>query len=77
MLVDIGDNDQIDNVFPRSIGSHHITNIHLPKLKKLEELWTRGNDNKYNAFTYKNTDIFIKSVKAGGINGYVYFLDFK
>ena len=77
VLNDIGDNDQIDNVFSRSVGSQHVVNIHLPKNKKLVELGSRGNDNRYNSFTYKDTDVFVKSVEAGGINGFVYFLDYK
>lgn len=75
VLKDIGDDDEIDNVITRTTGSQHFSNVRFEN-RKLWELGTWGDDNKYNRFTYHDTDLFIKSVKAGGIRNQVLFIDF-
>lgn len=75
LLVDIMSDDDVDVVF-KARGTRHAANICF-KSKKITELWTRWESNRYNEFTYANVDLFIKCVKAGAIDSKVRFLDFK
>lgn len=75
VLADIRDDKEIDNVITSKWYRHAVNLCFINK--KLTEFWSRGDDNSANNFVYGNTDIFIKSVKAGAIQPEVRFLDFK
>ena len=75
VLKDIKDNKEINDIIITR-WSRHAVNICFIN-KKLTEFWSWGDDNEYNNFTYWNTDIFIKSIRAGAIISKVRFLDYK
>lgn len=76
VLSDIQPDDELDTIFKRTSSSQHCTNIYFNN-KKLTELGSRWDNNIFNEFTYHDTDIFLKSVRAGGIGWMVQFLDYK
>ena len=75
VLQDIADDKEIDNIIT-SKWYRHNTNVWFLN-NQLMEFGTWGDDNIYNNFVYKTTDIFIKSIRAWAIQWYVRFLDFK
>lgn len=75
VLKDIRDNKEIDDIIITR-GSRHAVNVCFIN-KKLTEFWSWWDNNEYNNFVYGNTDIFIKSIRAGAIQPTVQFLDFK
>jgi hypothetical protein len=74
-LKDIWDDDEINNIIKRTVWSQHYANVCF-RIWRLHERWTRWDNNKYNEFTFKNTDLFIDSAKTGWIRHKVLFIDF-
>lgn len=71
---DIREDDVVDNILNME-DSRHATNLKFV-LMKLREYWTRWDNSRYNEFNYKDTDIFIKSIKNWTIRPTLLFMDY-